>query len=248
MNREKLYFYFNPNVVYCTLYKKINDMRILIVGQKDEGIETIKLCLYTENYTTDFVHEHHEGLYLAETYTYNLVILNNITTSDSIAFCSRIRENNLHTPIIVTEENRSANNITQILDCGADDCICYPLDCNEVLARIRAILRRPHKIESEILTVADLIVDTRKCLVRRNQQDIYLTKKEFSLLKHLIRNKEEVLSRHNIMENVWGSKISPFSNTLESHIRSLRKKIELEKSVKLIITVPGRGYKIREPY
>ncbi len=221
-------------------------MRILIIGENNESVEITRSCLCAENYITDVIFEYKQGLYLAETYTYNLIILSHLCIKNTINFCSHIREQELHTPIMIVKNDCRSSNTVQVLEYGADDCMDYPFDCGELIARIRALLRRPYKIESETITVCDLVMDTRKCTVYRNCNEIYLTRKEFLLLEHLMRNKGEVLSRDNIMDYVWSTNTNPFSNTLESHIRSLRKKIESRDTAKLIITVPGRGYKIKD--
>jgi len=223
-------------------------MRILIVSRHNENIEIIKSYLAADNYIADMVDECDKGLYLAETYEYGLIILGKMHLTESKEFCRSLRENGSHTPILVITLHSDIHDTIQTFDYGADDCISYPFNSDELLARVRALLRRPHKLESETLAVGDLIIDTKKCLVHRDSQEIYLTRKEFFLLEHFMRSKNQVLSRSNIMEQVWGTVTNPFSNTLESHIRSLRRKIESEDTVKLIITVPGRGYKIKEPY
>ena len=119
-----------------------------------------------------------------------------------------------------------------------------PFSLEELLARIRALLRRPKAIQSDILKVDDLVLDVKKHTVARGKKEIYLTRKEFMLLAYLMRKEDIAVSRGMLMEHVWDMQVDPFSNTIESHILSLRKKIDLPGKKKLIYTVPGIGYKI----
>ena len=117
---------------------------------------------------------------------------------------------------------------------------------DELIARIKALLRRPKQLQSEIFQVNDLTLDAGKHEVVRGGEEINLTRKEFVLLKYMMKNQGTVLSRSMIMEHVWDMTVDPFSNTIESHIMSLRKKIDSAGKKKLIKTVAGRGYKIED--
>jgi len=133
-----------------------------------------------------------------------------------------------------------------LLTLGADDYVSKPFSFEELLARIRALLRRPQLIQSSILQVSDLVLDINKQSVKRGTKGVYLTKKQFSLLEYLMKNKGKVLSRGMIMEHVWNIESDPFSNTIEAHILNLRKRIRGGNKRELIHNVPGRGYKIDE--
>jgi DNA-binding response OmpR family regulator len=132
----------------------------------------------------------------------------------------------------------------ELLNMGADDFITKPFSFEELLARVRAVLRRPREIQKEILSVDDLILDSVRCRVERNGKEIKLTRKEFALLEYMLRNKGSVLSRGTLMEHVWEVHGDLFSNTIETHILNIRKKIDHPGAKKLIHTVSGRGYKI----
>jgi two-component system copper resistance phosphate regulon response regulator CusR len=119
-----------------------------------------------------------------------------------------------------------------------------PFSLEELLARIRALLRRPHYVSSEVLTIDDLVMDTKRHTVKRGEKEIYLTRKEFMLLEYLLKHRDSVVSRGMIMEHVWDMNADPFSNTIESHILNVRKKISAKGKKNLIHTLPGVGYKL----
>jgi DNA-binding response OmpR family regulator len=129
------------------------------------------------------------------------------------------------------------------LDAGADDYLIKPFSLQELIARVRALLRRPKRIAGEILTLDDLVLDTVGRVVRRGKKEIRLTRKEFNLLEYLMKHEDTAVTRGMIVEKVWDSKTDPYSNTIESHIVTLRKKIDPEKRRRLLHTVPGIGYK-----
>ena len=136
------------------------------------------------------------------------------------------------------------NMIVRTLDAGADDYLTKPFSFDELIARIRALLRRPLGITEDVLSAHDIILDTKRHVVSRAGVEIMLTRKEFMLLEYLLRNQGSVVTRAMIMEHVWDMYADPFSNTIESHILSVRKKITAADGDRVIETVPGRGYRI----
>jgi DNA-binding response OmpR family regulator len=222
-------------------------MRILVVEDEKKIADLLKSGLQAENYAVDIAPDGEKGIYLAQINEYDLIILDNIMPiKTGPEVCQKLRNNGLTTPILMLSVKSDSSDKVEALDQGADDYLAKPFSFDELLARIRALLRRPVHIESEILSVKDIQLDTKRCTVHQKDKEIYLTRKEFGLLEYLLRNKGIVLSRAMIMEHVWDMNADPFSNTIESHIRSLRKKIEPNKAKKIIKTVPGRGYKIQE--
>jgi DNA-binding response OmpR family regulator len=220
-------------------------MRILIIEDSKEITNFLKLSLEGEQFVVDVAEDGEKGSFWARTNDYDLIILDNILPKKTgLEVCEEIRKSGKTMPIIVLSVRSETLTKIQLLNAGADDYLIKPFSFEELLARIRALLRRPKVIESEILQIDDLTLDTKKCLVKRGKKEIYLTRKEFMLLEYLLKNSGSVLSRGMIMEHVWDMNVDPFSNTIESHILSLRRKIDLPGKKKLIHTVSGRGYKI----
>lgn len=220
-------------------------MRILIIEDEKEIINFLKLALKAECFAVDTAEDGERGSFLARTNDYDLIILDNVLPKKiGIEVCKEIRARGKTMPIIVLSVKSEATTKVDLLNAGADDYLIKPFSLDELLARIRALLRRPKNIESEILKLDDLTLDTKKHLVKRGQKEIYLTRKEFTLLEYFMKNLGIVLSRGMMMEHVWDMNADPFSNTIESHILSLRRKVDLKGKKKLIHTVPGRGYKI----
>ncbi len=220
-------------------------MRILIVEDEKDIRDFVAKSLKAESFAVDTAADGEKGSFLARTNDYDLIILDNIMPKKSgLQVCEEIRKDGKTVPILILSVKSETTAKVDLLNAGADDYLTKPFSLDELLARVRALLRRPTQIENEILQIDDLIVDTSRQTVRRGGKDIYLTRKEFALLKYLLKNQGIVLSRGMIMEHVWDMTADPFSNTIESHILSLRRKIDTKGKKKLIHTVPGRGYKI----
>jgi DNA-binding response OmpR family regulator len=187
------------------------------------------------------------GSYLARTNEYDIIILDNMLPEKSgAAICQEIRRTGRSVPILVLSVLSDSWRKVELLNSGADDYMIKPFSVDELMARVRALMRRPAQLEGDTLTIDDLVLDTKRQIVKRGGVGKNLTRKEFTLLEYLMRNQGSVLSRGMIMEHVWDMTSDPFSNTIESHILSLRRKIEPGTSKKLIYTVSGRGYKIDE--
>ncbi len=220
-------------------------MRILVID--DDELLTDSLCasLEAESFIVDCAHDGEKGSYMARTNSYDLIILDNILPKRSgVKVCEEIRASDISTPIIMLSMKDDPLFKSSLLNSGADDYLTKPFSFQELLARIKALMRRPRQIKSDILKIDNLVLDSAKQQVTRGKKVIYLTRKEFSLLEYLLRHKNNVVSRGMIMEHVWNIDTDPFSNTIEAHILNLRKKIEGPKQRKLIHNVPGRGYKI----
>jgi DNA-binding response OmpR family regulator len=158
--------------------------------------------------------------------------------------CEEIRASGRYVPIIMISVNDAVDYKVRGLTIGADDYVSKPFYIEELLARIQTVLRRPAIIESVLLSIDDLVLDTNRQIVTRSGIPIYLTRKEFSLLEYLLKHAGLVVTRGMLMEHIWDVDLDPFSNTIETHILNLRRKIEAPSKIKLIHSVPGRGYKI----
>jgi len=220
-------------------------MRILIVEDRREISAFLLKALTQNSYTVDLAEDGEKGSYLARTNEYDLVILDNILSKKTgLQVCREIRASGKTAPILVMSVKPEPSTKVELLDAGADDYISQPFSLDELLAMIRALLRRPQQLSGEILIFENLTLDTKAHIVRRANKEIHLTPKEFMLLEYLLRNQGAVVSRSMILEHVWNRDTDPFSNTIESHILSLRNKLDDHGKTKIIQTVPGVGYKI----
>jgi DNA-binding response OmpR family regulator len=220
-------------------------MRALIIDDEEGVRETLAENLRAQCFAVDTAKDGTEGSYFARTNSYDIIILDNMLPEKSgLTVCHEIRKTGHTTPIIILSVLSDTWRKVDLLNSGADDYMIKPFSFEELMARIRALLRRPNDMREDTLTIDDLTLDTKRQLMRRDGKGIYLTRKEFMLLEYLLRNQGNVLTRGMIMEHVWDMTNDPFSNTIESHILSLRKKVDTIPERKLIHTVPGRGYKI----
>lgn len=220
-------------------------MRVLVVEDELKIRNFLKKSLEAECFAVDAVDDGAEGLELALLNNYDFIILDNIlATKSGLEICSNIRQSGKSVPILILSVRTETDIKVKALNVGADDYLTKPFSFEELLARIRALLRRPNVIEKELMITGDVVLDTTKHIVTRSEVEITLTRKEFMLLEYLMKNEGIVLSRGMLMEHVWDMNADPFSNTIEAHVRSLRKKLKCTDRNDIIQTVPGRGYKI----
>jgi DNA-binding response OmpR family regulator len=218
-------------------------MRILVIDDQKDLTESLKAGLESQCYAVDVEHDGDRGLYRARTNDYDLILLDNILPGKlGPDICRELREYKMTVPIMILSVQSEIEQKISLLNCGADDYLAKPFSFAELSARVRALLRRPRQMQSLKLTVEDLDLDQKTYAASRNGKVIYLTPKEFSLLEYLMKNQGIVVSRGMIMEHVWDDGADPFSNSIETHIMNLRRKIDHGAKHKLIHTVPGRGY------
>lgn len=224
-------------------------MRILVIEDEHRIAASIKKGLEQEHFAVDLAYDGNDGLDLAETENYDLIILDLMLPGmDGLQICRSLRAQKIHTPIIILTARGQVQDKVKGLDAGADDYLTKPFSFEELVARIRALSRRPRESLSNLLVVDDLTLNTTNFEVKRGEEKIALTGKEFALLEYLMRHANQILTKDQIIDHVWDYEADILPNTVEVYIRNLRNKIDLPFKNKkpLIRTVRGFGYKIGE--
>ena len=223
-------------------------MRVLIIEDEPELRAQIADTLRQQNYTVDTAGDGVTGLERACTEPYDLLILDiMLPVQDGFAVLREMRAEQVATPVLMLTARVEVEDRVRGLDLGADDYLLKPFSMAELLARIRALLRRSHTQASPLLTVGDIHLDTGTREVTRSGRPVSLTPKEFALLEFLLYNRNRAISRFNLAEHVWGDAFDPFtmSNTIDVHIRNLRRKLD-DQAGQVIVTVRGIGYMVRD--
>ncbi|MDX5421895.1 MAG: response regulator transcription factor [Hymenobacteraceae bacterium] len=223
-------------------------MNILVIEDEPNVASFIRKGLQEQSYEVDVAHDGLEGKGLARQKDYDLIILDIILPNCSgLEICQEIRKSNPHVPVLMLTALGTTDDVVTGLSAGADDYLVKPFKFKELLARVRALLRRSSLgQESGKLSVADLTMDLNAKTVRRGEREIKLTAKEFALLEYFIRNKGRVLSRLDLLENVWELNFDLNSNVVEVYVNYLRNKIDKDFEHKLLHTVIGMGYVLKE--
>ncbi|MDD2902535.1 MAG: response regulator transcription factor [Syntrophales bacterium] len=218
-------------------------MRILVVEDEKKLAGFIKKGLEEEGYALDVAHDGQEGLMLALDGVHDLIILDiNLPKMDGLSLLKEFRRQKGKTPVLLLTVRAAIEDKVLGLDTGADDYLTKPFSFQELLARIRALLRRRADVSPPLLQVADLTLDPARRLVSRGNDRLDLSTKEFALLDYFMRNPGRVLTRTMIAEHVWDYDFDPMSNIIDVYVNYLRKKIDAGRSPKLLRTVRGAGY------
>ncbi len=222
-------------------------MRILLVEDDKDLAGYLKKGFSEEQYAVDVVHDGVSGQYWAKEHDYDLIILDiMLPHKDGLSVCRELRAAGLLTPVLMLTAKDTIDERICGLDTGADDYLVKPFSFGELLARIRALLRRTQDYKTRLLKVADLELDPVSHHVTRAGTEISLTGKEYALLEYLMRNKGRIVTESNIIEHVWDIQSEPFTNVVSVYIYHLRAKIEKGFDKKLIHTVRTIGYVMRE--
>ena len=224
-------------------------MRILIVEDEKRVYQFLKKGFQSEAFSVDVATDGEDGSLLARSEPYDAIILDiMLPKKDGIDVLKEIRGANVKSPVLILSARGDVDDRVMGLNLGADDYLPKPFSFSEVLARVRAIVRRrSEEVQASTLSVADLTVDLLSRRVDRGGREVVLTSKEFELLEYLIRNKNRVLSRVILMEHIWDINFDSETNVVDVMINRLRRKIDDDAGVKLIHTVRGAGYVLKEP-
>ncbi|MDQ6956102.1 MAG: response regulator transcription factor [Mariprofundaceae bacterium] len=218
-------------------------MKILVVEDEERVAQFIQKGLKEEGHAVDVSYDGEDGGFLAEVNDYDLILLDvMLPKKNGISVCREIRARGVVTPVLMLTARDSVEDRVRGLDAGADDYLVKPFAFEELLARVRALLRRRSDSKTPTLQLADLELDPITRLVTRAGKPIRLTTKEYSLLEYLLRNADKVLSRTLIGEHVWDMNFDPESNVIDVYISHLRNKIDKGYDVALLHTMRGQGY------
>ncbi|MFO7684590.1 MAG: response regulator transcription factor [Desulfobacterales bacterium] len=221
-------------------------MRLLLVEDEKKVSAFIKKGLEEEGYAVDLASDGEEGQFMGLDGVHDLIILDiNLPGKDGLSVLQELRRKKITAPVLLLTVRAAIEDKVIGLDTGADDYLTKPFSFQELLARIRALIRRQTDAESPLLKVADLTLDPARRRVFRGEKKIELTAKEFALLDYFMRHPDRVLTRTMIAEHVWDYDFDPMTNVIDVYVNYLRKKIETGDGQKLIHTIRGVGYVLK---
>lgn len=218
-------------------------MRVLLVEDDSRIAHFVAKGLREQAYAVDVAASGEDALYQVAVNTYDVVVLDvMIPEPDGFAVCKELRQTGHRMPVLMLTARDAVEDRIEGLDCGADDYLTKPFEFRELLARLRALLRRPNALQPLRLSVDDLVVDTGGQTVSRNGRAIPMTTKEYALVEFLARNAGRVVGRAEIAEHVWDEEFDPFSNLIEVYVNRVRRKIDPKGAKPLLHTRRGAGY------
>ncbi len=222
-------------------------MRILVIEDEHKIANSLKRGLEQESYAVDVAYDGIGGYDLASTEDHDVIVLDLLLPGmDGVTLCKKLRAEKVHTPILMLTAKGELGDKIVGFEAGADDYLVKPFAFEELLARIRALIKRPKNSLGAVLSCGGLTLNTQTYEVKRNDARLHLSKKEFALLEYLLRHPNTVLAKEQIISHVWDYEADILPNTVEVYIGHLRKKIDkpFKNSPALIRTIPGFGYKI----
>jgi DNA-binding response OmpR family regulator len=223
-------------------------MRVLVVEDSRRLAGIIKRGLLEEGYAVDNAFDGEEAEYMAETTPFDVIILDiMLPKKDGVAVCRDLRAKNVNTPILMLTAKDSVEDKVGGLDSGADDYLVKPFAFSELLARLRALLRREVLPKTQKFQVGDLSLDPQSREVWRDGSRVDLTAKEYAIIEYFMRRPNAVVTRTMLGESVWDYEFDGISNIIDVYVRRLRRKIDREGETSLIQTVRGAGYRLRVP-
>jgi DNA-binding response OmpR family regulator len=222
-------------------------MRVLVIEDEHKIANALKRALEQESYAVDVSYDGDDGHAMATTEPYDVAIIDRMLPGDynGLDIVKAMRDAKIHTPVLLLTALGGVNDKTKGLDSGADDYLVKPFALEELLARVRALIRRPTETKGTVLKVGDLSLDTTNFSVQRAGKDITLTSKEFGLLEYLLRNQGRPISKDTIIAHVWDYDADILPNTVEVYIKYLRNKIDQPFKKPILHTVRGFGYKLQ---
>jgi DNA-binding response OmpR family regulator len=223
-------------------------MRILVAEDEHKLAAVVRRGLEEHGYAVDVAYDGEDALAMAEVEPYDLIVLDIMLPGiDGLTVCRRLRSERRNMPVLMLTARDTVDDRVAGLDAGADDYLVKPFAFRELLARVRALLRRDGLSRDPILRVGDLEVDTVSHEVRRDGRQIELTSKEYAMLEYFMRNPNRVLTRTQIAEHVWDYDFMSMSNVIDVYVRYLRRKLGDDQEPRLFRTVRGTGYQLRAP-
>ncbi|WP_041437991.1 response regulator [Thermodesulfobium narugense] len=222
-------------------------MRLLIVEDEKTLANLIKKGFEEEGYAVDVTYNGEDGLFFAKNNIYDAIVLDiMLPIIDGISLLKELREQNISTPVIILTAKDSVKDKVLGLDSGSDDYLTKPFSFEELLSRVRALIRRRFATSSPIIKISDLVIDTAQKTIKRGNKRIDLSAKEYALLEYLALNKNKVISRTSIIEHLYDEDFDLYSNVIDVFINRIRNKIDKDFDKKLIHTYRGIGYSLKE--
>ena len=222
-------------------------MRITLIEDEKQLANIVKKGLEEEGYSVDVAHDGEEGLYMVENYPSDVVILDiMLPLLDGISILSSMRKKGIKTPVLLLTAKDTITDKIKGLDSGADDYLTKPFEFGELLARIRALIRRKADIKDTVIRIGDLEINTANREIKRGGKTIQLSAKEYAMLQYMAYNKDKIVSRTDLIEHIYDENFDTNSNVLDVYVNFLRNKIDKGFKKKMIHTVRGAGYILKE--